>query len=145
MRRKALIFIFLGCFVISILLSAEPSSYKIIVNKSNSVTSMSKADISKLFLKKVTKWENDMKVLVVDQSENAEVRINFTKEILGKGVSAIKSYWQQQLFSGNATPPPTKDTDESVIKYVEENPGAIGYVSEDADVSDVKILKIPEK
>lgn len=136
--------LFMVCFIL--LLSSNfifaQDTYKVIVNKSNSVNSMSKKDVAKLFLKKTQKWEDGTKVMPVDLKEDNSVRAEFSKKVVGKSVAATKAYWQQQLFSGAATPPDQKETDAKVIKYVKENKGAVGYVSNKAEVNGVKVLTI---
>ena len=51
-----------------------------------------------------------------------------------RSVAAVKSYWQQVIFSGRGVPPPELETDEAVLRFVARHPGAIGYVSGSADV-----------
>ena len=70
------------------------------------------------------------------------MRGSFSKAIHGKSVSAVKAYWQQRVFSGRDVPPLEKDSDASVVNYVRNNPGAIGYVSENADVRGVRVIVI---
>ena len=57
-----------------------------------------------------------------------------------RSVSAIKSYWQQMVFSGRGVPPPELDSDGEVVKFVLKNRGAIGYVSGGANVAGAKIV-----
>jgi hypothetical protein len=57
-------------------------------------------------------------------------------------VQAVKSYWQQVIFSGRGVPPPELESDEAVIRYVLRFPGAVGYVSGTADVRGVKVLAV---
>ncbi len=141
MERKTLILVFFMIFFVNNLLFAQ-SSYKVIINSSNPVATISKTDLSKLFLKKTTKWENGNKVQPVDLLESSAVRVSFTKEIHDKSISAIKSYWQRQLFSGRAVPPPEKANDKEVLSFVKANSGAIGYVSTSASTKGVKVIKI---
>ena len=49
--------------------------------------------------------------------------------MLKRSVAAVRSYWQQRIFSGRDVPPPEVDTENQVIKYVAGDPGALGYVS----------------
>ena len=142
--------VFLGFSLVAILFicgfthAQNSINFKVIVNTSNSVATMSKAQTSKLFMKKKTKWENGSKVVPVDLAESSPVRVEFSKAIHGKSVSSIKSYWQKLIFSGRAVPPSMKASDSDVVAFVKANPGAIGYVSGKAAVADVKILKITE-
>ncbi len=110
------------------------TSFKVVVHSSNPITTLSKAQVSKLFMKKVTKWEDGKKVLPVDQTEIRDVREDFSMKIYGKRVSAIKSFWQQMIFSGRAVPPPEKTSDIEVMKFVATNINAIGYVSVDVEI-----------
>ncbi len=142
--------VFLGFSIVAILFvcgfthAQDAINFKVIVNTSNAVATMSKAQTSKLFLKKKTKWENGSKVVPVDLAESSPVRVEFSKAIHGKSVSSIKSYWQKLIFSGRAVPPPIKASDPEVVNFVKANRGAIGYVSADASIADVKVLKIKD-
>lgn len=130
MKKIIFLLALLGIFLFDGLSSAqEIESYKIIVNGSNPISSMTKDQVSKLFLKKVTKWKNGQKVLPLDLTGTSPVRQDFSKEIFGRHVWAIKAYWQKKIFSGRGVPPPEKSSDREVLAYVQENPGAIGYIS----------------
>ena len=120
---------------------SKAQTYIIIVNKSNAVESLSKKEVSDLFLKK-SKWSDGSVAIPVDLASHSSVRAQFTQEIHGKSVSAIRSYWQQAAFSGTASAPPEKSSDSDVIDFVKNNPGAIGYVSSSANISSVKKLDV---
>lgn len=139
--KKPMIYLlmFFKLFAFGSLVQAQDSgSYKIIVNAANPVSSLSKDQVSKLFLKKVTKWDHGKSALPVDLIDTP-VRQKFSEEIHGKKVSAIKAYWQQKIFSGREVPPPEKASDEEVLSYVQANPDAIGYISGSAAVDNAKI------
>ena len=104
-------------------------AYRVVVNAANPVSTMSRDEVSRLFLKKVTSWASGRAVLIVDQREDAEVRRQFTRDIHGRQVTSVKSYWQQMIFSGRDVPPPEKASDAEVVAFVAANPNAIGYVS----------------
>lgn len=120
----------------------ETASFKIIVNPTNNISSMTKEQVSEIFLKKVTQWENGRKALPVDQVTSSPIREKFSKEIHEKSVTAINSYWRQKIFSGRDVPPPEKLSDADVLAYIAENADAVGYVSANAPIDKVKVLKI---
>lgn len=121
----------------------DSSAFKVVVNSSSSVSALTKARVSRLFLKKVTRWDNNSKVLPVDQLEKSAVRQAFSREIHNKDVTAIKSYWNTALFAGRATPPPELASDEEILSYVRSNAGAIGYVARSTSVGeDVKVVEV---
>ncbi len=118
-------------------------SFKVVVNPSVQISEMSSAEVSRLFLKKTTRWSSGGQVLPVDQLPKSPVRIDFSQAIHRKDVDVVKSYWQAQIFSGIATPPPELASDAEVLSYVRSRAGAIGYLSKEASPGDgVKVLKI---
>jgi len=117
-------------------------SYRVIVNPSNPVSTLSKQEASALFLKKKPKWQSGAAVMPVDLSEDAAAREAFSREVLGKPTNAVKAFWQQMIFSGRNVPPPERRTDDEIIAYVRSTPGAIGYVSASAQPSGVKVVTI---
>lgn len=114
----------------------------VIVHPSQDVSSITTADLTKLFLKKTPKWGNGSAVAPVDQAAEAPVRALFSELVLGKKVAAVSSYWQQQVFSGQGIPPEVKPGDAEVLSYVKANPGAIGYLSAGAATDGVKVLTV---
>jgi len=117
--------------------------FKVIVNTGNPVAALSKDEVSRLFLKKVTTWSNTKPVIVVDQKASTTVRESFTKTVHGRQLGFVTSYWQQMIFSGRATPPAEKASDSEVSAFVASNPSAIGYVAADAPLpAGVKVLNV---
>lgn len=148
MLRRNLIFFtgLLGLFFFDGLVSGQLAAqeYKIIVNIKNPVDSLTKKQACDIFLKKVKTWEHGPNILVVDLIEASSVRATFSKDIHGRSVAAVKSYWNQKIYSGRGVPPPEKASEKEVLEYVQADSGAIGYVSGTAAIEKVKVLKIME-
>jgi ABC-type phosphate transport system substrate-binding protein len=127
---------------------AEAADYVVIVAADQDLEQIDRDRLSRLFLKKVTRWADGEVVRPVDLAERSTVRDGFSQEVHGRRTAAIKSYWQRMIFSGRATPPPEVDTEEDVISYVASHPGAIGYVSSGAPVeetSGVRVVAVVEE
>ena len=122
--------------------TAQAASYKVIANNSVPANSLSRKAASDLFLKKTTKWENGSAVTPVDQLDSSNVREGFSKGVHGKTAAAVKSYWNQQIFSGRDVPPVEKKSDAEVLSFVRSTPGAVGYVSEGASAEGVRVVTI---
>ncbi|HEX3693974.1 MAG TPA: phosphate ABC transporter substrate-binding protein [Polyangia bacterium] len=122
--------------------AAGSSSYRVVVNPQNSATSVDRKFVVDAFLKKITRWPDGEIIRPVDLSPDSPARGRFSDEIIKRSVSAVKSYWQQLVFSGREVPPPEMDSDEDVIRYVLRFPGAIGYVSGAANAEHVKVVTI---
>ncbi len=116
--------------------AVEQPEFVVIVNAANPVTSLSTEQASRIFLKKVTSWEDGRAMLPVDLPERSPVRIAFTLQVIRRQVAAVSAYWQQRIFSGRELPPPVKDSDAEIVLFVEKHPTAIGYVSVSAMLSD---------
>ena len=113
---------------------SQAAGVKIVVHTTNALNSISKAKVADLFLERVTRWENGRAVTAVDQSEKSAARVAFSKDLLGKEVVWVKSYWQKMIFSGRATPPAELSSDTQVLEFIRTNPDAIGYVSDSATI-----------
>lgn len=122
--------------------SAQGEGFRVIVNPQNPVAALSGAELSRLFLKKSVTWPGGASVAPVDQERTSAVRRAFSQRVHHKDADAVVAHWQTMVFSGRETPPPVKATDASVVEFVKANPGAIGYVSEAADVSGVKVIGV---
>jgi ABC-type phosphate transport system substrate-binding protein len=135
----------LAVALLAIVCSAAPAlaqDFKVIVNSANSTTDLPADVTAKLFLKQSTKFPNGTAAQPVDQAKTSPVRAAFSKTVLGRAVSAVESYWQQQIFSGKDVPPPAKSSDEDVVAFVKATPGAIGYVSAGASTGGVKVVDV---
>jgi len=128
--------------LVSLGLAIQAQSFKVVVNSDNSVASLTKKELSDIFLKKHLKWQNGEAIVPVDLSSRSPIREAFSSQVHDKSVSAVKSYWQQFVFAGKGTPPVEKNSDEEVIEYIKRTPGAIGYVSAGANVSGLKVINL---
>jgi ABC-type phosphate transport system substrate-binding protein len=138
--RSLIVFASLAMLLLAVPLHA--AGFKVIVHSANPVDALSKKELSSIFMKKTQKWGNGTPIVPADQGEKAAVRDSFTTDVHGKSIAAVKSYWQQQIFSGRDVPPVEKASDAQALALVRSNPGAIAYVSEEADVSGVKVVTI---
>ena len=108
---------------------AEGHGFKIVVNEDCPAQSLTRDQVSRLFLGKEAEWPGGVRALPVDQREGSPVREAFTRAIHHRSVSAVKLHWQQAIFSGRGLPPPEASGDAAVLAHVKSQPGAIGYVS----------------
>jgi ABC-type phosphate transport system substrate-binding protein len=147
--RKANIVVGLTCAVLVMGMPAPAAGqdFKVVINESNPTTSITKANLSSCFMKpaETFTWISGQPLIPVDQAASSEARKAFSMAIHARDVSAVKSYWQRQIFTGKAVPPQEKASDEEVLAFVRAHPGAVGYVSASADLGPgVKELEIVE-
>ncbi len=124
---------------------AEGPGFQVVVNASNPAQSITRRELSDMFLKKLTRWPDGTTVEPVEPPEKSRTRAYFLSDVMGgKSALALKTFWQKRVFSGRDTPPVEKASDEEVVAFVKANPGAIGYVAPSAAVAGVKVLELKD-
>jgi hypothetical protein len=142
-RRPFTKLLLLGCLLgAAASARAEVPAYRVIVNPRNAQTSVERRFLAQAFLRKATQWDDGEVIRPVDLAADAPARRRFAEDVLERSVAAVKSYWQQVIFSGRGVPPPELESDEEVLRYVQKHVGAVGYVSGSADVHSVKVLVV---
>jgi len=126
--------------------SKATDEYRVVVSNDSPLSSVSRCDLAKIFLRKTSRWQDGREAVPVDQSARSMVRVAFTRGVLrveGLGqISAVEAYWQQQLYSGRNTPPPVKADDSEVVAFVAANAGAVGYVRSEVPLQGVKPIPV---
>jgi ABC-type phosphate transport system substrate-binding protein len=140
---KTLCFI---CLVVAaftpVALAVPPRPFLVIVHPENPMDRVEKRFLGRAFLKKVTEWPHGETIRPIDLPPSSNVRKSFVEEVLDRSIGAVRNYWQQLLFSGRALPPPELESEQKVIEYVLQHPGAIGYVSQNAALGSAKVLLV---
>ena len=147
-RRRFLLGVGLACGLTWLGSSKRSSAdeatpeFRVVVHPSHAQPSVERALLADAFLKKITRWSNGETVRPVDLKPDAFARKRFTEVVLKRSVGAVRSYWQQRIFSGRDVPPQELDSDEAVVAFVAKYPGAVGYVSGAAKLSGVRELAV---
>ena len=116
--------------------------YRLIVHPDNPITSVERGFAAQAFLKKIRRWPGGETLQPVDLDQGSPVRRRWSEDVLSRSVEAVKSYWQQMIFSGRALPPPEVTNDQQVIDFVLHRAGGIGYVSSRANLRGTKVVAI---
>jgi len=125
------------CFLLaalSLLAPARPApaagGYVIVVNESNPIGRMRRAELSKVFLARTPVWPSGAPALPCDLSSASATRKAFSESVHGKPLWMIVAYWQQEIASGRSRPPAVCATEQAALHAVHDDPAAIAYVSE---------------
>lgn len=141
--KRILIVLALAAGVLTAPARAQDKDFVVIVNSFNPFVTIRADDLSRIFLKKSATWSNGQAAQPVDQPENSTLRRRFTARVLNRDTASLKSYWQQQVFSGRAVPPPALESDAAVLEFVRQHPYSVGYVSASTPLtSEVRVIAV---
>jgi ABC-type phosphate transport system substrate-binding protein len=123
--------------------AAADDAFKVVVHPSNPADALPREQVSNLFLKKVTRWPGGQPVVPVEVGAE-RVREPFSDAVHRKSLGAVKAYWNKLVFTGREVPPVEKSSDDEVIAFVRQNPGAVGVVSAAGAAAGVKVLRVTD-
>ncbi len=122
--------------------AAAEAPVRVIVHPAVKGTQIPRGVLSAIFLKQAKRWGDGSAVVPVDQSIQSPVRNHFSNSLLGQTLMDVQIYWQRRMSAGQL-PPPVKTSDDDVIAFVASTPGAIGYISLNANVPEtVKTIEV---
>lgn len=117
----------------------------IVVNKSNSVESLTLADVKKIFVGDKGSWSNGKRITVIMLAQGSPERDAVLRDVYKMSESDYTKYFLQASFTGKVDAPPKDDSSASQVKQdVAGNPGAIGYLkASDVDGTVKVVCKLP--
>lgn len=132
MKKSDTMRIRIGALLLSSFLMSEgvAGEVVVVVSAKSPVTSLTKAQVSNIFLGKTNRFPNGSMAVPYDQTEESVKRGEFYSEFLDRTPSQIKSHWAKIIFTGRGQPPKALHGDSAVKNQVAANPAAIGYIDE---------------
>lgn len=115
----------------------------VVMSAKSDVDSLSKVQVAQIFMAKRDVLPNGRIAKPVDQAEGAAVRNEFYDKVAEKNATQMKAYWSQLTFTGKAQPPRHVSGDAAVKAALADNPSGIGYISDGAVDSSVKVVLKP--
>lgn len=120
-----------------------PASFRVIVHSEVPVESLTRSELSEIFLKSRVTWPDGTPIRPIDHPIRSSLRARFLQAVYGKSPRFMTRYWHRRIFAGRDLPPPEAISDADVVAFVRQNRGAIGYVSAAGSIPDgVKIVEL---
>jgi ABC-type phosphate transport system substrate-binding protein len=138
LKSNTLIYSLLAGISLIGLSSISNAEVVVIVNPANPVSSMSAAEVTKLFTGSKTSYSDGSKAELVTNKGN--VNDEFLSKVLGKTQAQLKATWSRIVFSGNGLEPKTLADNAAVKKFVANNPNGIGYIDASAVDGSVRVV-----
>jgi hypothetical protein len=86
-------------------------------------------DVRAIYLKQRLFWDDGRPIIPINCEAGTPARELFSERIFGQGSRRLAAYWNQRYFEAGEFPPATLGSEEAVVRFVAENPNAIGYVT----------------
>lgn len=115
--------------------------YVVIVSNDNPLTSVSKADLKRVYTGKMNNI-NGNTVNPVNISLNDPAATSFLDEIVGMGVADYKSFWLAEQIRGGSSAPSVKNSADDMLSHIKSNTNAIGYIPKGSNPDGVKVLTV---
>ncbi len=101
--------------------------------------SLSLRQIEAIYLLRVTTWPDGSQIVPVNREVESEIRDHFTDAVLKQDNASLAAYWNAMHFQGKL-PPLVQESEAAMLAFVQNVPGAVGYVSASAETRGVRIL-----
>jgi len=127
-------------FALSLAAGSARADVVAVVSSTSAVTTLSKDQVTDIFLGKVSRFPDGTQAIPIDQTAGSPARDEFYATYAGKSPAQVKSHWARIIFTGRGQPPKAVPTNVEVRQIVAANPQAIGYIERSAVDSTVKVL-----
>ena len=125
--------------------SAAPvQEYVVVVHKDHQVDAISRKDLRRMFLGKISHWP-DGSVVVPVFTPNAEIHAEFSRTILRKTPTQLSTYWRKNLFSGRSMMPYMAQDRDDLFAYLQRHQNAISYLSVNELTESFKSVRITKR
>ena len=129
MRWSQLLSVFLlwACLAASLCVAEQVEQIAVIVAKTHPAERLSRADLARIYQRRQRFWNNGAKIVPFNLAAEHPIRRQFSVHIFNQSPEDMQDYWDTQYFHG-VSPPYALASEEAVVQFVANTPGAIGYV-----------------
>lgn len=111
---------------------AQAANNGVVVIGHPSLSKLDAATVQRIYTGKAVEV-GGIAVTAVNASRGSKARTRFLQSYLNQEEEKYTAYWIVRRYIGKGAPPQELPTSADVIKFVQSNPGAIGYIDE-ADI-----------
>ena len=119
--------------------AAQPGDLVIIVNPDVSSTVL-KNDLKRIYLNRKKRWNGGKGIVTATLADGTLHRL-FLEKYINKSSAQFNTFWKRVIFTGKGAPPKNFQTEEELVVFVANTPGAIGYVSRNVPLEGVRVLE----
>ncbi|MDD5298008.1 MAG: hypothetical protein PHU46_13955 [Rhodocyclaceae bacterium] len=101
--------------------------------------SITAEELASIYLIQRRAWSGGLPVVPVNREASSSVREHFSETVLDRTPRELADYWNRLRFEGKL-PPLVQTSDQAVVGFVRNVPGAIGYIAAGQGHAGVKVL-----
>lgn len=134
----------IACSLLLSLMLGKASALDVVVVVANDspVSSLSRHQLTDIYLGRVTQLPDGGRVTPIDQVERSPAHGAFYAEYLGQTPAQIRAHWSRLIFTGRGQPPRAVRNGQSVAEAVADNPSAIGYLDVNMVDERLRVVRI---
>lgn len=128
--------------VLVLFVSPHSHALEVITHPLNETNQLSVSSLRSIFSMRMTQWPDGTPIRVFVLGDKNPLHSQFSKQVLGIFPHQLRRAWNRQIYSGIGQAPTKVQSQLEMYDMVESTPGAIGYLAEDKEDDDVRIIEI---
>lgn len=124
---------------------SEAPRIVVVVSKKNPISSVTEAELARIFLRKKNHWPNGVSITVFERPVGNRIRREFSLDVLQKKPEALREYWMNLKLTRGLKPPKVLRSAKLVKRYLARVKGGIGYLYADEADETVRTIEIVRK
>jgi hypothetical protein len=114
-----------------------------VVSVASHVTTLTKNQLTDIFLGKATHLPDGTLAVPIDQAEGSAARDEFYLKVTGKSAAQLKAYWSKIIFTGRGQPPPVVANGVELKRRLGKGTAVIGYMDASLVDDSVRVVLRP--
>lgn len=102
-------------------------------------TPLTQSQIAAIYLLRMTAWPDGSHIVPVNRELGSAIRDDFTAQVLREDNDSLSDYWNKMHFQGRL-PPLVQESEQAMVTFVRNVPGAIGYIRTSTPPLGVKVV-----
>lgn len=119
--------------------AAGHAELAVVAGKGSSIERLDGQEVANIFLARTTQLRDGTRVHPVELNNNA-FKAAFYREISGKTLAQVNSYWTTLVFTGKGKPPRSVEDPSQVVELLNSDPHAVAYLPVGKATESLKIL-----
>lgn len=131
----------LGLLALLLAATSGHAELAVVAAKGSPIERLDGQDVANIFLAKTTRLPDGNRVRPIELNDNG-VKAAFYREISGKTLPQVNSYWTTLIFTGKGKPPKSVEETSRLIELLNSDPYAISYLPLGRITESMKVLHV---